>query len=719
MLPMAHIGGLVDLFLVPLISGGSVVFEDPKKPAEVLSTITKQQITWLQGAPAILQSLIREIGSDRLEHKLRLIRSVSAPLSEALYKEVADYFSVPIIEMYGMSETGGVITSNPLDSGSQKIGSVGKAVHCEVSIRNENEVWVRSAGLFQGYQNESENEGLWNNSTFFTGDLGHLDEDGYLFLTGRAKEQINRGGQKVAPREIDRLVEAWPEVAEAACFGFPHSTLGEEVGLALVLKANKELSDQEIRGRLSHNLTEYKLPKRFIRLDQLPRNQGGKLQRHRLAEATAPTPKDAEAPVSETEKKIIPLWQSALGTDEIGRNLDFFDQGGDSLSATTLLVSVEKTFKISLLGFIFYENATIEGLAHAVDERQAGTSNLNQREKEFPPRVRKKLLRFLSSWPGKAPFPDSYARIDERPARNTPYLFWCCNAVKESTVIANNARSYLTVVSFRSLRLVQHKKLRNYDLITQVYLEEIESLQPTGPVNLGGFCEGGRIMTRIGRELIQKGREVQLLVLQDFNLEDPFPARIAMIHSAEWKRHPVKSHHDIHLGWRKIYHDRHGVMEKGGNHSRPFNEESQKTLHEFLKEQLEKAQTDEPSTTSRRNPKCSVTLITKIPRILKASQTYPIRVRIKNEGSETISPQDGVVLHARWVDLNRDPKPGLPMFTPLSADLKPGEMTELEINIISHKGRRLYQLQIGVLEEGWGWETSIVEKSHRQWQLIL
>lgn len=405
MLPMAHIGGLVDLFLVPLISGGSVVFEDPKKPAEVLSTITKQQITWLQGAPAILQSLIREIGSDRLEHKLRLIRSVSAPLSEALYKEVADYFSVPIIEMYGMSETGGVITSNPLDSGSQKIGSVGKAVHCEVSIRNENEVWVRSAGLFQGYQNESENERLWNNSTFFTGDLGHLDEDGYLFLTGRAKEQINRGGQKVAPREIDRLVEAWPEVAEAACFGFPHSTLGEEVGLALVLKANKELSDQEIRGRLSHNLTEYKLPKRFIRLDRLPRNQGGKLQRHRLAEATAPTPKDAEALLSETEKRIIPLWQSALGTDEVGRNLDFFDQGGDSLSATTLLVSVEKTFKISLLGFIFYENATIEG-PRPCCRRAAGRDEQPQSErKRIPTKSSQKASSLSLILAGKSAIP--------------------------------------------------------------------------------------------------------------------------------------------------------------------------------------------------------------------------------------------------------------------------------------------------------------------------
>jgi acyl-CoA synthetase (AMP-forming)/AMP-acid ligase II/thioesterase domain-containing protein/acyl carrier protein len=719
MLPMAHIGGLVDLFLVPLISGGSVVFVDPTQPKDVLSAISAAKITWLQGAPAILQSLLRTCGNTATEHSLRLIRSVSAPLSNALYHEITNHFGVPVIEMYGMSETGGVITSNPPGQGEQKVGSVGKPVNCEVTIQNGGEVWVQSAGLFRGYQNEEENEGLWKNGAFFTGDLGYLDGDGYLFLTGRAKEQINRGGQKVAPREIDQLVEAWPEITEAASFGFPHSTLGEEVGLALVFKKNHDLCDQEIRERLSEHLTDYKLPKRLVRIDKLPRNQGGKLQRHLLAEVTAPTSQNKEAPLSETEKRIVPLWQAALGVNNAGRDLDFFDQGGDSLSATTLLASVEKTFKISLLGFIFYENATIGGLARAVDERRTGKSDSNQRSLDFPRRIRKKLLRFLSSWPGKAPFPESYARIDDRANNDTPYLFWCCNSVREISVIAENARSYLTLVSFRTLRLVQHKKLRNYDLITQIYLEEIERLQPTGPVHLGGFCEGARIMVRIGRELIKKGRQIQLLVLQDFNLEDPFPARIAMIHSAEWKRHPVRSHHDIHLGWRKIYQNRYGLMEKDGNHSHAFNEESQKTLRQFLKDQLEKSGADRPTSFSRQNPQCSITLITSIPRVLKSNKDYPVRVRIRNEGSQTIASNHGVVLHARWVDLNRDPKPGLPMFTPLSADLEPGEATELEINLISRKGKRIYQIQIAILEEGWGWQPSVIEKSHRQWRLII
>ena len=182
-------------------------------------------------------------GETAIEHNLPLINSASAPLSESLYNEVSHHFGAPVIEIYGMSETCGVITSNPTDPGEQKVGSVGKAANCELTIQNDCEVWVRTAGLFRGYQDEKENEGLWKDGAFFTADLGYLDEDRYLFLTRRAKEQIKRGGQKVAPREINQTVEAWPEIVEAASFGFPHATLGEDVGLALVLKESQSVDD--------------------------------------------------------------------------------------------------------------------------------------------------------------------------------------------------------------------------------------------------------------------------------------------------------------------------------------------------------------------------------------------------------------------------------------------------------------------------------------------
>lgn len=728
LLPLSHIGGLVDLFLVPLVSGGSVVFGEARAPDEVLSLLASTGPTWLQAAPAILQGLVRA-APDQPDHQLRLVRSVSAPLSSALFEATSRLFEVPVIEMYGMSETAGVITSNPLPPQQQKLGSVGKAVACEVRIGPDGDVQVRSPGLFRGYAEENDNEGLWEDEWFTSGDLGHLDDDGYLFLTGRRKELINRGGQKVSPAEIDHLVESWEEVREAAAFSIAHPTLGEEVGLALVLREGAALSDQEIRERLARRLADYKLPKRLVRLDKLPRNQNGKLQRFRLAELP---PREDPAPValsstalSSTAQRILPLWQAALGQKNSGHTgidptLDFFDAGGDSLSATSLLVAIEKKFRIPLTGFIFYENATLQDLAAAVEERLGGGSTQDTRDPDFPPRVRDKLNRFLSSWPGKPPFPGSYARLDEHASPEARYFFWCCNGIKELAPIAENARSHLAVVALRSLRAVQHKKLRNDDLITAVYADEVNRLQPEGPLILGGYCEGGRIMVRVARALLTQGREIRLLVLQDHNLEVPFPARVAMIHSRGWKRDPLKLHHDIEKGWARMFEGGFAVMEKDSRHSRVFSPEAQRELRRFLREQVDLAETCPPAPVAPdAGPgQCQVTSLSKLPLVLRCRQAYPLSLQLHNHGSETIRAKDGLVLHARWVDLMGDPKPGFPMFAPLPRDLAPGEKLELVLEIKAHRPKRLYQLQVALLREGRGWTPGVLQNSHRQWRLI-
>lgn len=716
LLPMAHIGGLVDLFLVPLISGGSLAFADPRDQAKVSTLLASSQITWLQGPPAILQSLLRIV--NRPTPKLRLIRSVSAPLPHDLFTELSAAFDVPLVEMYGMSETAGVITSNPLPPARQKIGSVGKPVNCEILIKNTNEVWVRSKGLFHGYANEADNEGLWEDDAFFTGDLGHLDPEGYLFLTGRAKDLINRGGQKITPCEIDQIAESWPEVREAASFGFPHPTLGEEVGLALVLKDEANLTDQKIRERLSAKLTDYKLPKRLIRIDKLPRNQSGKLQRFLLAEISPTIAGAAHSAETPTEKKLTPLWCSALGIHDSTSEADFFDLGGDSLSATSFLIAVEKEFKVSLHGFIFYENATISGVASAIEERLGDTHKSLARDPDFPTRVRKKLLHFLASWPGVPPFEGSYARVDERADPSLPFFFWCCNGVKERDLMATNARDYLKLVALRTLRSVQHKKLRNYGRIAKVYADEIERIQPTGPLILGGYCEGGRLIVKAARLLIANGREIRLLVLHDYLLEEPFPSHVAMIHSTKWKSYPPKLHDNIALGWRKIYRNRCGVLPKEGKHSGAFSEEFQAKLQAFIPDQLDLSISRHGEDFPRQDPRFTVNLISKLPRFLNVGQKYPATFKVTNTGSNTISPKDGVVLHARWLDINGHEKPGAPMFARLPSDLAPGESDKVELNLIAHKKHRLYQIQVAIIEEGWGWTSTSLQKSHRQWKLI-
>jgi len=718
LLPMMHIGGLFDLFFVPLIAGGSVVFAEASDSKAIVSILENDQPTWLQGAPAMLQSILRHQNNIPVRHQLRFIRSVSAPLSEKLHTEISDFFDTPVVEMYGMSETAGVITSNPLPPNEQKIASVGVAVNCQVEIRNDNEVWVKSKGLFAGYSTDEDNKGLWDGEWFFTGDLGSLDEDGYLFLNGRAKEVINRGGQKISPKEIDELVESWPEIKEAAAFGFAHPTLGEEVGLALVA-ADSDLTDDEIRARLSKKLATYKLPRRLLRLDKLPRNQGGKLQRHLLRDHQDQGVDPKRSTLTPTEERVRKLWCAALDETSAEAEQDFFEQGGDSLSATTLLTSLEKEFKVSLAGFIFYENSTIRQIASHLDSRNDSFAKVEKRDLDFPPRVRKRLTSILSSWPGAPAFPGAYARMNPEPRADIPKFFWCCNSVGESTGIADAVGDYLEVVSFRTLRSVQNKKLRNIDQITRIFADDIQRIQPQGPLLLGGFCEGGRLMVLIAKKLIEHGRTIQLLVLHDHLLYEPLDTHLALIYSENWKRYPPKFYADIKLGWQKLHQGRFGMVTRSGRHGYKINNpELTHLVHQFVKEQLSASAHSKKSPIPRQYPSCSVESLSKTPFAMKSKKDYLVKVRITNRGDKMLQARDGIVLHARWVDLNRDEKFGEPMWTHLSTDLSPGESQELDISIKAPKKNRLYQLQIAVIEEGFGWDDHALNKSFRRWRLI-
>ena len=333
LLPMMHIGGLVDLFMVPLFYGGSVVFAEAGLLGGRRDFLREEELTWLQGPPAMLQYFLKTFRVDEGGSSLRFIRSVSAPLSEALAREVEDYFKVPVIEIYGMSETAGVITSNPLPPGKRKIGSVGQPVMSEVEIRNADDgvgqVWVRSGGVFSGYDAAGRSGEDWDGDWFSTGDLGRMDEEGYLSLTGRVKEVINRGGQKISPLEIDHLVQSWREVREAAAFSVTHKTLGEEVALAVVLKPEETLEEAEIHTRLREALADYKRPKKIYLTTALPRNENGKLQRHLMEDHFRGVEEETDDGVlSALEKEVSRIWCPLLEIDSARRDEDFFDLGG-------------------------------------------------------------------------------------------------------------------------------------------------------------------------------------------------------------------------------------------------------------------------------------------------------------------------------------------------------------------------------------------------------
>jgi acyl carrier protein len=261
-----------------------------------------------------------------------------------------------------MTEASHQIASNPLPPGRRKPGSVGLATGPEVAIMDADgqimgahavgEVVIRGENVTAGYLNHATaNAAAFRHGWFRTGDLGYLDEDGYLYLTGRLKEIINRGGEKISPREIDQVLLEHPAVLQAVAFGVPHHRLGEEVGAAVVLRAGASASGHDLREFAAKRLADFKIPAKMVFMERIPTGPTGKLQRIGLAEALGLTGAPAVSgqgkttlrpPATDTERKISGIWRDLLGVEQVGIDDNFFDCGGDSLLALRLIARIEE-----------------------------------------------------------------------------------------------------------------------------------------------------------------------------------------------------------------------------------------------------------------------------------------------------------------------------------------------------------------------------------------
>jgi acyl-CoA synthetase (AMP-forming)/AMP-acid ligase II len=226
---------------------------------------------------------------------LRFIRSSSASLPPQVMKQLEDVFGCPVIEAYGMTEAAHQMASNPLPPAARKPGSVGIAAGPEVAIMGQDgalltrgeigEIVIRGANVTLGYANNPKaNEDGFRNGWFRTGDQGIMDAEGYLSLTGRLKEIINRGGEKISPREVDDILMDHPAVAQVVTFAVPHDKLGEEVGAAVVLREGAAATEKELRDFAATRLADFKVPKKILFLAEIPKGATGKLQRIGLAQ---------------------------------------------------------------------------------------------------------------------------------------------------------------------------------------------------------------------------------------------------------------------------------------------------------------------------------------------------------------------------------------------------------------------------------------------------
>jgi len=199
-----------------------------------------------------------------------------------------------------------------------------------------------------------------------------MDEDGYLFLTGRSKEIINRGGEKLSPREIDEAILEHPAVAQAVTFAVAHPTLGQEVAAAVVLRPAHSVSAPEIREFLAARLAEFKIPRQVVFREELPKGSTGKIRRIGMAERLGLTTAAWVAPETETEKRMAAIWSELLRAGDVGLDDDYSQLGGDSLLAVQLVLRVSETFGIDASELDLLEVPTVRAMASRVDGRLRG-----------------------------------------------------------------------------------------------------------------------------------------------------------------------------------------------------------------------------------------------------------------------------------------------------------------------------------------------------------
>jgi acyl-CoA synthetase (AMP-forming)/AMP-acid ligase II/acyl carrier protein len=394
MMPLFHIHGLVGVLLSSLSAGASVVCTPGFYAPKFFDWLESFRPTWYSAVPTMHQGILARALANReiVAHcPLRLIRSSSAPLPPQVMTELESVFNVPVIESYGMTEAAHQMTSNPLPPRQRKPGSVGIAAGPEVAIMDAagnllppgqiGEVVIRGANVTSGYENNPEaNQSAFTKGWFRTGDLGYLDTDGYLFLKGRIKETINRGGEKIFPREVDEVLLENPAVKQVVTFAAPHTLLGEEVAAAVVLKENASATEQEIKEFVAKKLADFKVPRVVVFVDEIPKGPTGKLQRIGLAEKlglrasdpTAPRP-EFVPPRTAIEKQLVNIWSLVLGVEPIGINDNFFQLGGDSVLATQIVNRVLQALNVELSLLFFFEQPTVANMAVIIAQIQAET----------------------------------------------------------------------------------------------------------------------------------------------------------------------------------------------------------------------------------------------------------------------------------------------------------------------------------------------------------
>ncbi|KAG4437641.1 hypothetical protein IFR05_006902 [Cadophora sp. M221] len=294
-MPLFHVHGLLAGFLAPLYSGGSVIVPLKFSASEFWDDFLTHGANWYTAVPTIHQILLKS-PLPQTKPKIRFIRSCSSPLSPTVFHQLEAAYNAPVLEAYAMTEAAHQMTSNPLPPGKRQPGSVGIGQGVEIRIidqagkgvpqGSEAEICIRGENVTKGYLNNPEaNKSSFTADGFFrTGDQGKLDKDGYVIITGRIKELINKGGEKISPIELDNVLARHPKVGEAVSFAIPDEMYGQEIAVAIVPKSGEKIDAEELKKWVAEKLAKFKVPKKVYFTDNMPKTATGKVQRRIVAE---------------------------------------------------------------------------------------------------------------------------------------------------------------------------------------------------------------------------------------------------------------------------------------------------------------------------------------------------------------------------------------------------------------------------------------------------
>lgn len=382
MMPFYHVHGLISGGTSSLLSGSCQLCTGPLRPDAFAEAYAKYRPTWFTGSPPVhlaLRDHYETTGTRPENDRLRFFRASSAPFPAPAIATLEKLFGAPLLENYGMTETASTVCSNLAPPAKRKAGGVGVSISAEIRIvdgdyadvprGDEGEILLKGPSVITRYLGpEQITRDNFHDGWLKTGDVGYFDEDGDLFVIGRNKELIKRGGESIYPSEVDNALCARDDISEAITFSIAHPTLGEELVAAVVPKQGASPDERELRAYLAAELSTYKVPSAILTVEAIPKNETGKAQRRDMRTAFGEAfSARGEAPAGEAEIALLSAWRRVLRREDIGATDNVFVFGADPLRSKAVADTVHAELGKDITSKQIFQNPTVREQAVLLD----------------------------------------------------------------------------------------------------------------------------------------------------------------------------------------------------------------------------------------------------------------------------------------------------------------------------------------------------------------